>query len=71
MKTDTTYKKAFNDALDLLARVDPGQHLPTENELAVQLEISRTTVRKVLNAFRERRLISAGLPRIKLPSPQD
>jgi DNA-binding GntR family transcriptional regulator len=71
MKTDTTYKKAFNDALDLLARVDPGQHLPTENELAVQLEISRTTVRKVLSAFRERRLISAGLPRIKLPSPQD
>ena len=69
MKTDTIYKKAFNDALDLLARVQVGSHLPTENDLAAQLEISRTTVRKVLTAFRERRLISAGLPRIKLPPP--
>jgi DNA-binding GntR family transcriptional regulator len=69
MKTDTIYKKAFNDALDLLARIDVGHHLPTESELATQLEISRTTVRKVLDAFKEKKLISAGLPRIKLLSP--
>lgn len=69
MKTDTIYKKAFNDALDLLARVDTGNHLPTENDLAKQLETSRTTVRKVLTAFKERRLISAGLPRIKMSPP--
>lgn len=69
MKTDTIYKKAFNDALDLLSRIDVGHHLPTESELATQLEISRTTVRKVLDAFKEKKLISTGLPRIKLPSP--
>lgn len=71
MKTDTIYKKAFNDALDLLARVEVGQYLPTENELAAQLEISRTTVRKVLGAFKERQLISGGLPRIRLPPPAE
>jgi DNA-binding GntR family transcriptional regulator len=69
MKTDTIYKKAYNDALDLLARVGVGQPLPTENELAAQLEISRTTVRKVLSAFGETRLISIGHPRIRLSPP--
>ncbi|MEF0941925.1 GntR family transcriptional regulator [Rhizobium sp. BR 362] len=68
MKTDTIYKKAFNHALDLLEQVETGVELPTENQLAVQLEISRTTVRKVLRAFIARGLISAGLPKIKLHS---
>lgn len=66
MKTDTIYKKGFNDALDLLDRIDLKAELPTENQIASELEISRTTVRKVLDAFRARGLISAGLPRIKL-----
>lgn len=69
MKTDTIYKKAFNDALDLLERMGPGTELPTENQLATEMEISRTTVRKVLEALKERGLISAGLPRFKLQSP--
>jgi DNA-binding GntR family transcriptional regulator len=66
MKTDTIFKRAFNDALDLLAEIESGKELPTENELATRLEISRTTVRKVLAAFKEKGLISANLPRIKL-----
>jgi DNA-binding GntR family transcriptional regulator len=66
MKTDTIYKKGFNDALDLLDRIDLKAELPTENQIASELEISRTTVRKVLDALRARGLISAGLPRIKL-----
>lgn len=65
MKTDTIYKRAFNDALDLVARIDVGHLLPTENELASQLGISRTTVRKVLAAFTEKGLVSQGLPRIR------
>jgi DNA-binding GntR family transcriptional regulator len=65
MKTDTIYKRAFNDALDLLERIETGSELPTENQLAAQMEISRTTVRKVLAALGERGLISTGLPRIK------
>jgi DNA-binding GntR family transcriptional regulator len=68
MKTDTIYKRAFNDGLDLLAKMEVGRELPTENELASQLDISRTTVRKVLYAFRERGLISPTLPRTKLRS---
>lgn len=66
MKSDTIYKKAFNNALDLLVRIELGAALPTENVLAQQLNISRTTVRKVLKAFGDRGLISSGLPRIKL-----
>ena len=68
MKTDTIYKRAYNDALDMLEQIDFGAELPTENQLAAQMEISRTTVRKVLGSFKERGLISAGLPRIKLRS---
>jgi DNA-binding GntR family transcriptional regulator len=68
MKTETIYKKAFNDALDLLERIEIGAELPTENQLAAQLEISRTTVRKVLSAFAERGLTSSGPPRIRIRS---
>jgi len=69
MKTDTIYKLAFNNALGLLAEIDVGRELPTENELAHRLSISRTTVRKVLVALKEKGLISPGLPRIKLRTP--
>ena len=68
MKTENIFKKAFNDALDILAEIEVGQVLPTENQLAAQMEISRTTVRKVLVAFAERGLVSSGLPRLKLHS---
>ena len=54
MKTETIYKRAFNDGLDLLAKMDVGHELPSENELASQLDISRTTVRKVLHSLGER-----------------
>ena len=48
MKTDTVFKRAFNDSLDLLSRLEDGQELPSENTLSFQLQVSRTTVRKVL-----------------------
>jgi DNA-binding GntR family transcriptional regulator len=51
MKSDTVYKRAFNDMLDLLKRLGKGQPLPSEPALAVQLRVSRTTVRKVLFAL--------------------
>jgi DNA-binding GntR family transcriptional regulator len=69
MKTDTIYKRAFNTALDVIAAIDAGRELPTENELAAHLDISRTTVRKVLEAFRERGLVSMGMPRIRTRLP--
>jgi DNA-binding GntR family transcriptional regulator len=48
MKTDTVFKRAFNDALDLIARLGDGEQLPSENILSARLEVSRTTVRKVV-----------------------
>jgi DNA-binding GntR family transcriptional regulator len=48
MKTDTVFKRAFNDTLDLMDALGPGELLPTESSLSGALGVSRTTVRKVL-----------------------
>ena len=48
MKSDTVYKAAFNDMLDLLGASRVGVALPPENDLSRILNVSRTTVRKVL-----------------------
>lgn len=48
MKSDTVYKAAFNDMLELLAGSSIGIALPPENDLSRVLGVSRTTVRKVL-----------------------
>ena len=51
MKTDSVYKRAYNSALPLLHRLGPGAALPSENEMAAALAVSRTTVRKVIAAM--------------------
>jgi DNA-binding GntR family transcriptional regulator len=48
MKTDTVFKKAFNDALDLVSKLSDRELLPSENALSIHLGVSRTTVRKVI-----------------------
>jgi DNA-binding GntR family transcriptional regulator len=53
MKTDTVFKRAFNDTLDLIAGLRDGDALPSENALSVRLNVSRTTVRKVLAMLAE------------------
>lgn len=70
MKTDTVFKRAFNDALDLISQLDEGDALPSETTLSTRLGVSRTTVRKVIatlkaggvvsGAGRERAVHSAG-----------
>lgn len=62
MKTDTVFKRAFNDALDLVSRLGEGKHLPSENALSAQLGVSRTTVRKVLSTLAERRVLAGVGP---------
>lgn len=57
MKTDTVFKRAFNDALDYVGRLGDGAPLPSENELSARLGVSRTTVRKVMAALAERGLV--------------
>lgn len=60
MKTDTVFKRAFNDALDLIAVLDPGGVLPPETSLAERLGVSRTTVRKVLAELDDRGAVATS-----------
>jgi DNA-binding GntR family transcriptional regulator len=60
MKSDTVYKRAFNDALELIATLDEGLPLPSENTLSQQLRVSRTTVRKVLHAMAEQGIVGGS-----------
>lgn len=57
MKTDTVFKKAFNDALDIVSKLKDRELLPSENTLSARLGVSRTTVRKVLAKLAERGLV--------------
>jgi DNA-binding GntR family transcriptional regulator len=60
MKTDTVFKRAFNDALDLIAGLGNGAALPSENVLSAQLGVSRTTVRKVAAALSARGVVTGS-----------
>ena len=57
MKTDTVFKRAFNDALDLVSQFGDGANLPSENILSARLRVSRTTVRKVLSTLEARGVV--------------
>lgn len=60
MKTDTIFKKAFNDALELTSTLVAGEPVPSENTLALSLGVSRTTVRKVLAALQAEGIIAGS-----------
>lgn len=60
MKSDTVFKRAFNDTLDLVTGLSPGGVLPSENALGRQLGVSRTTVRKVIAELVGRGVVSDG-----------
>lgn len=60
MKTDTVFKRAFNDALDLTARLRDGDPLPPETSLSLSLSVSRTTVRKVIVMLQDRGIVAGG-----------
>lgn len=49
MRNDTVYKQAFNQMITLLQTGPADLHLPSENALRRMLDVSRTTVRKVLH----------------------
>ena len=58
MKSDAVFKRAFNEALDLVSSLGAGEVLPSENRLSSQLRVSRTTVRKILSTLDARGNIS-------------
>jgi DNA-binding GntR family transcriptional regulator len=60
MKTDTVFKRAFNDALDVMSSLDAAEPVPSENTLALRLRVSRTTVRKVLAELSRRGVVTVG-----------
>ena len=60
MKPDTVFKRAFNDALDLVAFLGDGARLPSENALKARLSVSRTTVRKVLAKLAGRHVVGGS-----------
>jgi DNA-binding GntR family transcriptional regulator len=60
VKTDTVFKRAFNDAIDLVSRMDEGEALPSENALSARLGVSRTTVRKVIGSLKAGGIVSGS-----------
>jgi DNA-binding GntR family transcriptional regulator len=60
MKTDTVFKRAFNDAVDLIAELGDGEPLPSEYALRAKLGVSRTTVRKVISTMSARGIVTGS-----------
>ena len=58
MKSEVVFKRAFNNFLDYIDSSPHRASLESESHLADFFKISRTTVRKVLNALDSRQLIS-------------
>jgi DNA-binding GntR family transcriptional regulator len=70
VKTDTVYKRAFNQMLALVSAAPAGSPVPSETDLSSRMAVSRTTVRKVLRQLEQRRIVaSAGSARIILRRP--
>ena len=57
MKSDTVFKKAFNDLLDSLSHYPNGAKVDPETRLAESVGVSRTTIRKALRELIERRIL--------------
>jgi DNA-binding GntR family transcriptional regulator len=70
MKTDTVFKRAFNDAIDLVAALAVGESLPSEHALSARLGVSRTTVRKVLASLHAQGIVAdSGRRRVLWSAP--
>ena len=61
MKSEIVFKKAFNEALMLVARLPVNTPLPSEYAIGRSLGVSRTTVRKVLAALMDRGVVAQGM----------
>jgi DNA-binding GntR family transcriptional regulator len=60
MKSDTLFKRAFNDAMEVFGAFETGTLLPSETELSARLQVSRTTVRKIVAVLAERGAITGS-----------
>jgi DNA-binding GntR family transcriptional regulator len=57
MKGNAVFKSGYNRCLGQLGRMPAGAPLPSENELAQSLDVSRTTIRAVLAALDARGIV--------------
>lgn len=65
------YKEKYNGSLDFLATLEPSAALPAETELAQKWQISRTTVRAILDHLNESEIIEwKGRRKTVLRKPQ-
>jgi DNA-binding GntR family transcriptional regulator len=73
-RTDVRFRAAYNQMLADLSQSRPGDALPSENEIAARLHVSRTTVRNVLRALDRAGVLRwAGREKrvVRRPTPQD
>jgi DNA-binding GntR family transcriptional regulator len=74
MRGVTVFKKSYNSALRYLSATGVRADLPSENVLAAHLATSRTTVRKILNELKTKRLVQHKAMRwtvVRLPKAVD
>lgn len=60
MKSDTVFKRAFNDALGIVSKLKKAERFPTETALSAELGISRTTVRKIIAELEARGVVTGA-----------
>jgi len=60
MKSDAVFKRAFNDAVVLISDLRNGEALPSENDFGARLNVSRTTVRKILFTLEGRGVVGGS-----------
>ncbi|MDI6835780.1 MAG: GntR family transcriptional regulator, partial [Rhizobiaceae bacterium] len=71
-RTDERFREAFNEALDLCKTMTAGDHLPSENDLAKRLDVSRTVVRAILEKLQDAKIITwVGRQKQLLRTPRD
>jgi len=71
-RTDERFREAFNAALELCQAMAPGDQLPSENDLATRLDVSRTVVRAILEKLQGEKIIAwVGREKRLLRTPED
>ncbi|WP_114286159.1 GntR family transcriptional regulator [Candidatus Halocynthiibacter alkanivorans] len=71
-RTDTRFRTAFNQLLDLCESFEVNQTLPSESALAEQFNVSRTVIRSALQSLDEQKIISwQGRTKSLIRAPRD
>ena len=71
MKSDTVFKKAFNELLDSLSQRPVGSRIDPETRLAESVGVSRTTIRKALHELTDRRILKRDDAKLVLARKPD